>query len=582
VSTTDPDFDTNWLPEDHLSEEHENKAIRGVRLRINLPEDYPTKPPKVTVLSKHPIQTYLQDEIDAYLVSQTGHYVLRALAKWVDRKIGVWRPPQDSDDEKNKAKNKAAEIDPENAWTLAQQLMLEDALMEFPKSMEKHARWRAIASRVEGKSKRQVIERFASLRKALREAQSAARAEFEKQEAELVAQRESEVEAIEWSDEQQAALDAALAEFPATMDKNERWKSIAKAVPGKSKRECVERFKELRQKLLDQKAQQPATQTEEHAKPADMPAESEGPEALPDLHPDEVGTKLTVTSLHMSNVDVLFLTSLKCVISCSACGKDSITRIGDKQAVKIWCEGCSARLVVRLNPALVHGGDSPKCAFFDTEHAIVQDVASCDLRASCSNCSKLATFTDLQRVRPQEQACRACHTKLRLEYQNWELEIIEKQGAGASASGSKRAKNIIKISQAAQEQARQITPGKPLPNLGICRHYSKSFRWLRFPCCGLAYPCDICHEVEGQCAETKWATRHICGFCGTEQPITKDKPCTNCGKYINITKASSHWEGGKGQRNQKLMSGKDSRKYKNSKLKTKSNKSNRVGPKPKP
>mmetsp|Transcript_10573 Transcript_10573/g.17253 ORF Transcript_10573/g.17253 Transcript_10573/m.17253 type:complete len:570 (+) Transcript_10573:45-1754(+) len=56
-----------------------------------------------------------------------------------------------------------------------------------------------------------------------------------------------------WSNEQQAALEAALKKFPASMDKNERWKSIAAAVEGKSKKECVARFKELRAKVLAKK-----------------------------------------------------------------------------------------------------------------------------------------------------------------------------------------------------------------------------------------------------------------------------------------------------------------------------------------
>jgi DnaJ family protein C protein 2 len=31
------------------------------------------------------------------------------------------------------------------------------------------------------------------------------------------------------------------------MDKNERWKAIAKGVPGKTKKDCVERFKAIRE-----------------------------------------------------------------------------------------------------------------------------------------------------------------------------------------------------------------------------------------------------------------------------------------------------------------------------------------------
>eukprot|EP00562_Extubocellulus_spinifer_P032944 CAMPEP_0178694744 /NCGR_PEP_ID=MMETSP0699-20121125/8428_1 /TAXON_ID=265572 /ORGANISM="Extubocellulus spinifer, Strain CCMP396" /LENGTH=1093 /DNA_ID=CAMNT_0020340281 /DNA_START=64 /DNA_END=3345 /DNA_ORIENTATION=+ len=59
-----------------------------------------------------------------------------------------------------------------------------------------------------------------------------------------------------WTDAQDRALEGALAEYPATMDKNERWTAIAAAVPGRSKKECVARFKEIRQALLKQKQQQ--------------------------------------------------------------------------------------------------------------------------------------------------------------------------------------------------------------------------------------------------------------------------------------------------------------------------------------
>lgn len=57
-------------------------------------------------------------------------------------------------------------------------------------------------------------------------------------------------EAGVWTVDQQSALEAALKKYPATMDKNERWKSISEAVPGKTKKQCVARFKEVREKLI--------------------------------------------------------------------------------------------------------------------------------------------------------------------------------------------------------------------------------------------------------------------------------------------------------------------------------------------
>ncbi|VDP51660.1 unnamed protein product [Schistosoma curassoni] len=106
-----------------------------------------------------------------------------------------------------------------------------------------------------------------------------------------------------------------------------------------------------------------------------------------------------------------------------------------------------------------------------------------------------------------------------------------------------------------------IQDGSPLPAYGSCKHYRKSYRWLRFPCCGRLEPCDVCHDnsaVDGH--EMELATRMICGFCSKEQPFSTNKPCVRCDKMLSGTR-SSHWEGGKGCRNQVTMSRKDSRKY---------------------
>jgi DnaJ family protein C protein 2 len=53
----------------------------------------------------------------------------------------------------------------------------------------------------------------------------------------------------EWSQNQQKALEAAMKQYPATMDKKERWNKIAEAIPGKTPKECIERVKEIKEKL---------------------------------------------------------------------------------------------------------------------------------------------------------------------------------------------------------------------------------------------------------------------------------------------------------------------------------------------
>ena len=56
--------------------------------------------------------------------------------------------------------------------------------------------------------------------------------------------------AANWTEAEDRALQDGLKRFPHTLEKNERWTSIASGVPTRSKRECVARFKEIRAALV--------------------------------------------------------------------------------------------------------------------------------------------------------------------------------------------------------------------------------------------------------------------------------------------------------------------------------------------
>jgi len=58
-----------------------------------------------------------------------------------------------------------------------------------------------------------------------------------------------------WTPDQQKSLEAALAKYPSSLEKNERWSKIAADVDGRSKKECVERFKFIREQATQQKEQ---------------------------------------------------------------------------------------------------------------------------------------------------------------------------------------------------------------------------------------------------------------------------------------------------------------------------------------
>lgn len=98
--------------------------------------------------------------------------------------------------------------------------------------------------------------------------------------------------------------------------------------------------------------------------------------------------------------------------------------------------------------------------------------------------------------------------------------------------------------------------GKNLPGNGTCKHYKKSFRWFRFPCCNNLYPCDICHD-ENESHVNEMAVKMICGLCSKEQSVKNNCDCGNDLKK----KKSAHWEGGKGNRDKFTMSKKDKKKY---------------------
>lgn len=117
---------------------------------------------------------------------------------------------------------------------------------------------------------------------------------------------------------------------------------------------------------------------------------------------------------------------------------------------------------------------------------------------------------------------------------------------------------VVTGSKTKQEKV-AVTIGEPLPDYGACEHYSKSYRWYRFPCCGRVFPCDRCHDA-AQTHPMEWATRFLCGFCSREQHINNVNKVCQCGADP-AKRHTAHWEGGKGMREQATMSRKDNKKY---------------------
>lgn len=57
-----------------------------------------------------------------------------------------------------------------------------------------------------------------------------------------------------WTKEEQACLEKTLLKYPSTMAPKERWTAISSEVPGKTPKECLARFKEIRESILAARA----------------------------------------------------------------------------------------------------------------------------------------------------------------------------------------------------------------------------------------------------------------------------------------------------------------------------------------
>ncbi|KAF4119448.1 CHY zinc finger [Geosmithia morbida] len=265
----------------------------------------------------------------------------------------------------------------------------------------------------------------------------------------------------------------------------------------------------------------------------------------------ERGTMLSFPRVELHGIELLEVSVLGLTVRCERCKTvNELKGLRPGQEKRERCEKCSSPMAARFRAQAVHE-NSTRAGFVDMAGAKVADLLPSTFVPTCSRCSTAGPELVSVRGEAMTNVCRACHAKFTFKLPEVRFTVVTagRPAADGSEPGSRRGRERL-----------GLHAGEPLPSRGACGHYRKSYRWFRFSCCGRVHACDKCHDA-AEDHENDWARRMICGWCSREQRYSPEA-CGFCGRSVIGRKGRGFWEGGKGTRDQRLMSRKDPRKHK--------------------
>mmetsp|Transcript_14065 Transcript_14065/g.27202 ORF Transcript_14065/g.27202 Transcript_14065/m.27202 type:complete len:586 (-) Transcript_14065:179-1936(-) len=388
-------------------------------------------------------------------------------------------------------------------------------------------------------------------------------AEREKIRQQELAAEQAQKRAATWSDEDQRLLEAAIEEFGNEPDFKRRWNLVAQRVGGgHTAKSCAERYRLCRDFALGkvERLELVGNRGDE----AEAASSATSTVVWSAEHVRRQGIEVRLLGLQLEGFSTLLLETLRLQVVCGRCKKPSdifaecdSTKVSSAEHP---CSVCRQKLELRVAPRICHGGSTAIAHVLGMNCHPVQYLRS-NFVATCGECAKDVNINDAGPGHRRRGDCPGCFTKVNICIEGDELlgpGVAHWRQVAADENDKMNSRRQLKDARQTESKS-GIKAGQPLPNNGACKHYSKSFRWLRFPCCGKAFPCVDCHDEQMDHVH-EWATRMLCGACSHEQPYSKDK-CQRCGATQTRPK-STFWEGGEGCRNKATMSKNDSHKYK--------------------
>ncbi|KAJ9151318.1 CHY zinc finger domain-containing protein [Pleurostoma richardsiae] len=263
----------------------------------------------------------------------------------------------------------------------------------------------------------------------------------------------------------------------------------------------------------------------------------------------ERGIAMSFPSIELYGIELLQVSILSISVKCERCRTvNEVGGLRDGVEKTDSCRKCAAPFAVRFRQELVHQ-NSARAGFIDAAGCTVADLLPSTFVPTCARCSTPSQGLVSVRGETTTNVCRECHARFTFKIPDVRFLAFAPGGlALPPTTGPRR-----------RQERLGLHAGEPLPGRGACAHYRRSYRWFRFSCCRKVYACDRCHD-EAEDHPNEWANRMICGFCSREQNYAVEA-CAFCGRSVVGKRGRGFWEGGRGTRDQVLMSRKDKRKY---------------------
>ncbi|KAI8321899.1 hypothetical protein GQ54DRAFT_297683, partial [Martensiomyces pterosporus] len=263
------------------------------------------------------------------------------------------------------------------------------------------------------------------------------------------------------------------------------------------------------------------------------------------------GTEIRFGKTEFSNVSLAHCHSLNLTVRCARCkntvelrGIAPTVRTGRDQQMWRACDTCTTMLGVRFRPDWMFQG-STTLGYLDCSGCAPVDLLPSKYTISCESCAMGdkevegdASEDDEHSKKPTDTIasvgigsttllnCKTCYARMNVGLHEPQfVQLASGLSLGGGTSSAQISKEVERTRRARvskrEELARLgVVSGQPLPDHGACKHYGKSNRWLRFPCCGKAYPCDTCHD-EKEDHSHEYAQVMLCGHCAKEQRISR-------------------------------------------------------------